>query len=131
MNLFESSLTITRWGRVQRGSSFYCIKSARETELVVVDSIGRATALSSGTVDAVFWTRTNELSMKKSVSSVEEREAYINKKIAKMSEDELKAFNEIRELIIFEDYGTADMPEGTIFTVPYYSDIVAPVMKKK
>ena len=25
MNLFESSLTITRWGRVQRGSSFYCM----------------------------------------------------------------------------------------------------------
>ena len=102
----------------------------KNIELVVVDSIGRATALSSGTVDAVFWTRTNELSMKKSVSSVEEREAYINEKIAKMSEDELKAFNEIRELINFDDYGTADMPEGTICTVPYYSDILVPVKKK-
>jgi hypothetical protein len=68
--------------------------------------------------------------MKKSVSSVEEREAYINEKIAKMSEDELKAFNEIRELINFDDYGTADMPEGTICTVPYYSDILVPVKKK-
>ena len=41
MNLFESSLTITRWGRVQRGSSFYCIKSAREIDLILTKSISR------------------------------------------------------------------------------------------
>ena len=37
----NSSLTITRWGRVQRGSSFYCIKSAREIDVLVVKSIDR------------------------------------------------------------------------------------------
>ena len=33
--------TITRLGRVQRGSSFYCIKSARETDIVLCKSISR------------------------------------------------------------------------------------------
>ena len=102
----------------------------KNIELVVVDSIGRATALSSGTVDAVFWTRTNELSTKKSVLSEEEMEANLKERMSKMSEDELKAYNEIRELIDFDNYGTADMPEGTICTVPYYSDVVVTVVKK-
>ncbi len=71
----------------------------KNIELVVVDSIGHATALSSGTVDAVFWTRTNELSTKKSVLSEEEMEANLKERMSKMSEDELKAYNEIRELL--------------------------------
>ena len=37
----NSSLTITRWGRVQRGSSFYCIKSERQTDLIVTKSVSR------------------------------------------------------------------------------------------
>lgn len=103
----------------------------KNIELVVVDSIGRATALSSGAVDAVFWTRTNELSSGKRQSTKEEREADLEKKKADFSEEELEAFNEIRELIDFESYGNADMPEGTICTVPYYSDYLTAVMKKR
>ncbi len=103
----------------------------KNIELVVVDSIGRATALSSVAVDAVFWTRTNELSSGKRQSTKEEREADLEKKKADFSEEELEAFNEIRELIDFERYGNADMPEGTICTVPYYSDYLAAVMKKR
>ena len=37
----NSPLTITRLGRVQRGSSFYCIKSARQTDTLVIKSIDR------------------------------------------------------------------------------------------
>lgn len=37
----NSPLTITRWGRVQRGSSFYCIKSAREIDIILTKSISR------------------------------------------------------------------------------------------
>lgn len=33
-NPFKSFHTIIRLGRVQRGSSFYCIKSARQTDLI-------------------------------------------------------------------------------------------------
>ena len=39
-------------------------------------------------------------------------------------------FNKIREILNFENYNSADMPEGTICTVPYYSDILVPVKKK-
>ena len=46
----NSSLTITRWGRVQRGSSFYCIKSARQTDYIIVKSISR---FSRNTVDSI------------------------------------------------------------------------------
>ena len=34
----------------------------KNIEIVVMDSVGRAAALASGAVDAVFWTRTNDLS---------------------------------------------------------------------
>ena len=38
-NPFKSFHTIIRLGRVQRGSSFYCIKSARQTDLIVTKSV--------------------------------------------------------------------------------------------
>ena len=49
-NPFESSHTITRWGRVQRGSSFYCIKSAREIDLIITKSVSR---FARNTVDSL------------------------------------------------------------------------------
>ena len=102
----------------------------KNIELVVVDSIGRATALSSGTVDAVFWTRTNEMAAHYAEMSEEEKEAEMKKYEAEMNDDEIEAFNKIREILNFENYNSADMPEGTICTVPYYSDILVPVNKK-
>ena len=102
----------------------------KNIELVVVDSIGRATALSSGTVDAVFWTRTNEMAAHYAEMSEEEKEAEMKKYEAEMNDDEIEAFNKIREILNFENYNSADMPEGTICTVPYYSDILVPVKKK-
>ncbi|WP_026658840.1 transporter substrate-binding domain-containing protein [Butyrivibrio sp. AC2005] len=103
----------------------------KNIELVVVDSIGRSTALSSGTVDAVFWTRTNQLSSNHQKLSDEERASRLEKLESKMSDEEVEAFNKIKETIDFENYNKIDMPEGTICTVPYYSDIIVPVMKKK
>lgn len=102
----------------------------KNIELVVVDSIGRATALSSGTVDAVFWTRTNEMAAHYAEMSEEEKEAEMKKYEAEMNDEEIEAFNKIREILNFENYNSADMPEGTICTVPYYSDILVPVKKK-
>ena len=52
-----------------------CACGAKNIEIVIVDSIGRATALSSGTVDAVFWTRTNEAASTFAEMSEEERAA--------------------------------------------------------
>ena len=33
----------------------------------------------------------------------------------------------VDELISFAEYGRADMPEGTIVTAPYFSDIIMSV----
>ncbi len=103
----------------------------KNIELVVVDSIGRATALSSGTVDAVFWTRTNNVSSNLQEMTEEERAADLQKKLDNFSDEELEASTAIRELIDIAEYCTVDMPEGTICTVPYYSDIKVAVMRKK
>ncbi len=103
----------------------------KNIEIVVVDSIGRASALSSGTVDAVFWTRTNNLSSKLQEMSDEEVEADLEKRLDDFTEEELAASTAIRELISIPEYGSIDMPEGTICTESYYSDIFMPVNKKQ
>ncbi len=103
----------------------------KNIELVVVDSIGRATALSSGTVDAVFWTRTNEAASAFAEMSEEERAAEAEKNESEMTDEEIEAHRKIGDLLSdFDHYNTADMPEGTICTVPYYSDILMVVLKK-
>ncbi len=103
----------------------------KNIEIVVVDSIGRSTALSSGTVDAVFWTRTNNVSLMLQEMTEEEKSADLEKRLADFSEEELAASTAIREIISIPEYGSIDMPEGTICTESYYSDIFMPVMKKK
>ena len=101
-------------------------RMGKNIELVVVDSVGRAAALASGAVDAVFWTRTSGDS-NQAASSEEElakrREAHIQER----SEEELEIMFKVSDMIKFTEYGRADMPEGTIITAPYFSDIVVPV----
>ena len=102
----------------------------KNIEIVVVDSIGRSTALSSGTVDAVFWTRTNKISLNLQEMTNEEVESDLEKRLADFSEEELAASTAIRELISIPEYGSIDMPEGTICTESYFSDTFMPVKKK-
>ncbi len=45
----------------------------KSIEFVVVDSLGRAAALASGTVDAVFWTRTSSRAQKRAALTEEEK----------------------------------------------------------
>ena len=106
----------------------------KNIELVVVDSVGRAAALASGTVDAVFWTRTSDLSNALSSIPAEERKAVSEKfnaeEVSKMTEQEQKAFAQIEESFDIGEYGKKDMPEGTIITVSYFNDTIVPVMTK-
>ena len=98
----------------------------KNIELVVVDSIGRAAALASGTVDAVFWTRTNRRSSEVAEESEEEeRNSFLENE--KLTDEERETMRQVRELFDFRAYGKADMPEGTIITTPYYSDLIVPV----
>ena len=99
----------------------------KNIELVVVDSVDRAAALASGTVDAVFWTRINSLSNSHAATGEEERAKKWEEHIKDMSGEEIETFNNVKALLDFSDYGRADMPEGTIVTAPYFSDIIVTV----
>lgn len=103
----------------------------KKIELVIVDSVGRATALASGNVDAVFWTRTSARSMEATELSEEEREAKFEEKKKEMSEEELAAINYIDSIMDVLAYGTLDIPDRTIITDPYYSDLVTVVLTKE
>ena len=103
----------------------------KNIELLVVDSIGRAAALASGTVDAVFWTRTNSSSNLAASQSEEDLKALREVYYKNVSEEEAEVFRRLEEIADFTTYGMADMPEGTIITEPYYSDMIVPVELKK
>ena len=99
----------------------------RNIELVVVDSIGRATALASGNVDAVFWTRTSSRANAYAKMSKAERKAEQERLRAELNDAERELIDDFHELAPLENYGTADMPEGTIATAAYFSDVFIPV----
>ena len=98
-------------------------------ELVVVDSIGRAAALASGAVDAVFWTRTSAEDARIRAMSEAERQAEKAKMEAVLTEEEIAVFDRIPAIAEnpVSAYNSADMPEGTITTDAYYSDVFIPV----
>ena len=103
-------------------------RTGKNIEIVVVDSLGRAAALASGTVDAVFWTRTSSLGQKLSAMTEEERKAYRAEMDANMTEEEVQMLHEFIERANLPVYSGSDMPEGTIVTEPYFSDVLVPVM---
>ena len=101
----------------------------KNIELVQVDVGGRSVALSSGTVDVIFWTRTSDLFYEVSRKSEDELKSDIEK--TKITEEESEVFKQIRDRIDFSQYALGDMPADTICTISYYGDICVPVIKKK
>ena len=95
----------------------------KNIKLVQVDSQGRAAALSSGAVDAVFWTRTNDASNVLAELTDEEYKT-------RMSEEEAAALERIMGLIDLAGIGKYDLPDGTIITDSYYADTIVPVVSK-
>jgi ABC-type amino acid transport substrate-binding protein len=100
----------------------------KNIEIVVVDSLGRAAALASGAVDAVFWTRTSSEAQEWSALTETELEAKKAETSANMTEEEIEVIKEIVQRVDSSVYAASDMPEGTITTVPYFSDILVPVL---
>ena len=109
----------------------------KNIELVQVDSVGRALALSEGTVDVVFWMRgMSEAMMERQQANGKPSEEELGARRAERLEsmtDEEKA--------IYEKYGfgdaasmvkneARDLPAGTIITQPYFSDIPVTVTLK-
>lgn len=103
----------------------------KNIELSVVDSIGRATALASGSVDAVFWTRISTQANAYAHMSDAERQAEEKRLRAEMNDAEYEVMEEVRGFASIEAYGTADMPDGTIATEAYYSDVFIPIRLKQ
>lgn len=106
-------------------------RTGKNIELIVVDSIGRATALSSGTADAVFWTRTSQYADQVAEASEEEREQQKKELNKGLNEEELACVEYIDSILEFSSYGRLDMPENTITTQPYYSDLITNVLTKE
>ena len=105
----------------------------KNIELVQVDSVGRALALAQGNVDVVFWTRAaSEGSIENGTESLNEegREAFIQEKRAHQTEEENAIMQNLRGSLTREVYRFRDMPEGTVNTSPYYSDINVAVTLK-
>ena len=100
----------------------------RKIELVQVDSMGRAAALASGQVDAVFWTRTNNTSNEIAGYTDEEKAAKVEEFNAQLTDEEKAVLDRLSQLVDISGLGKIDMPEGTIITVPYYSDRIVPVV---
>ena len=102
----------------------------KNMELVQVDSVGRALALSEGTVDVVFWTRgISESELKSRQSRPEPGDEKMKEQRDEQQvplTDEEKAFREENNSPTREELDrldARDMPAGTIITQPYFSDI--------
>ena len=102
----------------------------KNIELVQVDSIGRALALSEGTVDVVFWTRgltetTAERRQGHSKPSQEEREAHRRERLESMSDEERAALEEygVPDEALIAKNEARDLPDNAITTQPYFTDL--------
>ena len=105
----------------------------KNIELVQVDSVGRALALSEGTVDVVFWTRgLSEAMRERGKPSDEEAETRRIERLESMSDEE-KAIIEkygIPDAALKDKFETRDLPAGAIITQPYFSDFAVTVTLK-
>ena len=105
-------------------------RMGKNVEIKQVDSIGRAAALASGAVDAVFWARTNHYANLFSMLDNEERGRWAAEAFGAKTEEEKSMLSLILELIDFVPFGAGDMPDGTIISDPYYTDASVPVLTK-
>ena len=105
----------------------------KNIELVQTDSVGRALSLAQGKVDVVFWTRGVSEAEARNVTpsmSKEESEAFRQEEQAKYTEEEFAILSAMHDSTRSGEHRLRDMPEGTITTAPYYSDMNVLVILK-
>ena len=95
-------------------------------ELVQIASAGRTFALFSGNVDFVFWT--NGVDGRSKGGRFSKEEHVSRQKVAPEKTNEIMLA--ISAGIDYEKLQKIDIPEGTIATQPYYSDLLVPVTLK-
>lgn len=96
-------------------------------ELVQVDSVGRAAALSTGNVDFVFWTNGTDGRATGGRLTREQHEDAIKNKVP---EDHNQLMHAISGGLDYEKEQIKDIPDGTISTQSYYDDLLIPVTLK-
>ena len=103
------------------------VRLNKNFELVVVDSVGRATALASGQVDLVFWTNGSDGRDLGGRQTVEEHAEYLNNVFSDSQREMMKS---IGGGVSYKKTQIKDIPDGTITTQPYFSDLLIPVTMK-
>ena len=103
----------------------------KNIELVQVDSVGRAMALSEGTVDVVFWTR-GKTEPSKSSNTKEKRGTRKDEDLEILKDEEETLRNELTNPDIekLDKSHARDIPAGTITTQPYFTDFPVWVVLK-
>ncbi len=103
----------------------------RNIEIVQVDSLGRATALASGTVDAVFWASSNPYGAdggRIKGMTEEELKAFLTEKHPDCTGEQIAILARMEAVTDFQE----DIPDHTIVTEPYFIDgIVGVGLKSK
>lgn len=100
-------------------------------ELVQVDSIGRAAALSSGQVDLVFWTNGADSRADDARLTDEEFAKQKEKDEKELTTEQFELIKNIGGGIDYQKAQSKDLPEGTIMTQPYYNDLSEIIALKK
>lgn len=90
----------------------------KNIEIVPIDGGARSTALSSGRVDAIFWTRTSDY-----LNTISDE--FVKELYETLTEDQKQIVNELRDSFDLGDLSVMDIPDGTIATKPYFSDAFA------
>ncbi|MBQ8137062.1 MAG: transporter substrate-binding domain-containing protein, partial [Clostridia bacterium] len=106
-------------------------RTGMNIELVQVDSVGRAMALSTGNVDVVFWTRTSKATEALADLDGEQRDeafAALFGEMTDMEAEAIESYDTVGSREALYAYAASDMPEGTIATDPYYSDVIVDVI---
>ncbi len=104
----------------------------RNITMVQVSSVGRATALDSGTVDVVFWTRGLSEQAAKNSSMPKEDIAKLRADMrAKNTEDQENAAKSYMNALPVNKNAKKDMPENTVITMPYFTDMPVDITLKQ
>ena len=102
-------------------------KTGKNIQLVNIDAGARTTSLASGSVDIVFWTRTNLETTRIAHTANGFKE---NRAGKSLSDDEAYLLSQINEKQNWTSYERIDVPENTITTEPYYHDYTVCVTLK-
>ena len=101
-------------------------------EIIQVSSLGRAAALASGQVDLVFWTSgfdgRHPLTSRDPDASVE---GVVDNWKRSNTEEQKEVMEALSGGLDAEKRRNKDIPEGTITTKPYYSDLIVTIAVKR